>query len=107
FGIAFLSLGVVAAFSLMLSCFTDNSIGPIVSSMAVIILFTIIGSLELPIFDSIKPFLFTTHMIVWRTMFDNPIDWTLVSNSLLILVFHILLFLSISWYHFKTKDINQ
>ncbi|MFZ1423274.1 MAG: ABC transporter permease subunit [Saprospiraceae bacterium] len=107
FGIAFLSLGVVAAFSLMLSCFTDNSIGPIVSSMAVIILFTIIGSLELPIFDSIKPFLFTTHMIVWRTMFDNPIDWTLVSNSLLILVFHILLFLGISWYHFKTKDINQ
>lgn len=107
FGIALLSLCVVAAFSLMLSCFTDNSIGPIVASMAVIILFTIIGTMDLPLFDYIKPFLFTTHMIIWRNMFDNPLDWELINNSLLILVFYIVLFLGIAIYYFNRKDITQ
>jgi len=107
FGISLLSLCVVAAFSLMLSCFTDNSIGPIVASMAVIILFTIIGTMDLPLFDYIKPFLSTTHMIIWRNMFDNPLDWELINNSLLILVFYIVLFLGIAIYHFNKKDITQ
>jgi ABC-2 type transport system permease protein len=107
FGIAFLSLTVVAAFSMMLSCFTDNSIGPIIATMAVIILFTIIGTMDLPLFDHIKPFLFTTHMIVWRSMFDNPLDWELINTSLAVLVFHIVLFLGISLYHFNRKDITQ
>ncbi len=107
FGIAFLSLGVVAAFSMMLSCFTDNSIGPIVSSMAVIILFTIIGSLELPVFDAIKPFLFTTHMIVWRNMFDQPLQMDVILTSCIILLAHIFLFLGISLFHFSRKDINS
>lgn len=107
FGIAFLSLGVVAAYSMMLSCFTDNSIGPIVASMATIILFTIIGSLDLPLFESVKPFLFTTHMIVWRNMFDRPLDLMLITQSVSILVFHIVLFFGISWYSFNKKDITS
>ncbi len=107
FGIAFLSLGVVASFSMMLSCFTDNSIGPIVTTIAVIILFTIIGSLELPLFDAIRPFLFTTHMIVWRNMFDQPLDMSLIVSSTSILVLHIVLFLGISLFYFSRKDINS
>ncbi|MBK8043312.1 MAG: ABC transporter permease subunit [Haliscomenobacter sp.] len=107
FGIAFLSLSVVATFSLMLSCYTDNSIGPIIASMAVIILFTIIGTLEVPLFDRIKPFLFTTHMIVWRSMFDQPLDWGAILRSMWILVFHIALFLGVSFFHFTKKDIQN
>jgi ABC-2 type transport system permease protein len=107
FGIAIISLGVVAAFSLMLSCFTDNSIGPIVASMAVIILFTIIGTMDLPLFEYIKPFLFTTHMIIWRNMFDNPLDWELINHSLWMLFVHVVLFLGIAIYHFNKKDIIQ
>ena len=105
FGIAFLSLSVVSAFSLMLSCFTDNSIGPIITAMAVIILFTIIGTLEVPLFDLIKPFLFTTHMIVWRNVFEYPLDWPLIRNSSAILLLHIAVFLSVAFYYFKRKDI--
>jgi ABC-2 type transport system permease protein len=103
--LAFLSLLTVASFALMLSCFTDNSIGPIVSSMAVIILFTIIGTLDVPLFDKLKPFLFTTHMIIWRNLFDNPVDMVQVFNSVGVLLFHIALFLFISWFHFNRKDI--
>ena len=105
FGIAFLSLTVVATFSLALSCFADNSIGPIISTMAVIILFTIIGTMEIPFFDKIKPFLFTTHMVVWRNFFDNPLPVELIRNSMLILLAHIVVFLSITLIAFKRKDI--
>ncbi|MBP6731358.1 MAG: ABC transporter permease subunit [Chitinophagales bacterium] len=105
FLIAFLSLNVVCAFSLMLSCFTDNSIAPIVSTMSVIILFTIIGTMEVPVFDYVKPVLFTTHMIIWKNMFDNPIDYPQIYQSLGILVGYIVLFMSIAFYHFNKKDI--
>ena len=107
FFIAFLSLMVVGTFSLMLSCFTDNSIGPIIITMSVIILFTIIGTFDIPLFDRIKPFLFTTHMIVWRNIFDNPIPKAQIIESVSILLLHIAGFLGISFYHFTTKDIQN
>jgi ABC-2 type transport system permease protein len=104
-GIAFLSLMVVATFSMLLSCFAENSIGPIISTMAVIILFTIIGTMDIPLFDKIKPFLFTTHMVVWRNMFDQVLDTEQLVTSISILVLHIVLFLSVSWWIFRKKDI--
>lgn len=104
-GIAFISLLVVASFSLLLSCFTENSIGPIISTMAVIILFTIVGSMDIPLFEKIKPFLFTTHMVIWRNMFDQELDYPLIYNSILMLFGHIILFLFIAWYSFRKKDI--
>jgi ABC-2 type transport system permease protein len=105
FGIAFLSLLVVASFSMALSCFADNSIGPIISTMAVIILFTIIGTMEIPFFDLIKPYLFTTHMVIWRNFFDAPLPIEQIQNSVLVLVLHIVFFLSVSIIVFKKKDI--
>jgi len=105
FGIAFLSLLVVASFSMALSCFADNSIGPIISTMAVIILFTIIGTMEIPFFDLMKPYLFTTHMVIWRNFFDAPLPIEQIQNSVLVLVLHIVFFLSVSIIVFKKKDI--
>jgi ABC-2 type transport system permease protein len=88
-----------------LCCFADNSIGPIMSTMAVIILFTIIGTMEIPFFDQIKPFLFTTHMVIWRNFFDNPLPVQQIINSLSILAAHVVLFLSVTLYMFNKKDI--
>jgi ABC-2 type transport system permease protein len=107
FFVALLSLTLVGTFSLMLSCFTDNSIGPIIITMAVIILFTIIGTIDIPFFDHLKPFLFTTHMIVWRNLFDNPVPMAQILQSVLILIGHIVAFMGISFYHFSQKDIQN
>lgn len=107
FFVAFLSLSVVTTFSLMLSCFTDNSITPIVASMSVIIIFTIIGTLDVPLFDKIKPVLFTTHMIIWRNLFDNPLPTEQIATSLSVLALHIVAFLSIAFWHFNRKDIQN
>lgn len=103
--IAFFSMLVIAAFSLCLSCYAENSIGPIITTMAVIILFTIIGTMDIPLFDKIKPFLFTTHMVIWRNFFDNPLPVEQIKISVSVLVLHTLLFLTIAVWRFNKKDI--
>jgi ABC-2 type transport system permease protein len=105
FGISLLGMMVVGSLSLCLSCFSENSIGPIISTMAVIILFTIIGALEIPVLNGFKPLMFTTHMAVWRNFFDDPLPAGKIINSILVLVGHVVLFLSIAMYSFKRKDI--
>jgi ABC-2 type transport system permease protein len=105
FAIAFLSLVTVATLALTLSCFSENSIGPIVATMGIILLFTIIGSMDVPVFDAIRPFLFTTHMAAWRYFFDDPLNTTNIFYSVMILVAHILILLAIAFYKFNKKDI--
>lgn len=105
FLIAFLSLTLIASLSNMLSCIMDNSITPIVTAMAIIIIFTIIGTFEAPIFDTIRPYLFTTHMISWRSMFEEPLPKADIFKSCMLLVVHIFAFLGISLVYFKRKDI--
>lgn len=105
FGVAYLALLTIATLSITLSCFSDNSIGPIVTTMAVIILFTIIGTLDVPVFDAIRPYLFTTHMAAWRSFFEAPVPYDAILESAIILVAHIGVFLSIALYHFNRKDI--
>ncbi|MBC7411455.1 MAG: ABC transporter permease subunit [Bacteroidia bacterium] len=105
FAMAFLSLVTVATLALTLSCFSENSIGPIVSTMGIILLFTIVGTLDVPLFDTIRPFMFTTHMAAWRCFFDDPIDTSQILKSTLILLTHIGVLLGIATYKFNRKDI--
>lgn len=105
FLIAFLSMVMIATLSLTLSCFSENSIGPIVATMGIIILFTIIGTIEVPLFDHIRPFLFTSHMAAWRFMFDSPLQLADLFFSLSVLVAHIALLLGIGIFKFNKKDI--
>ena len=105
FGVAYLSLVMVATLSLTLSCFSDNSIGPIVSTMSIIILFTIIGALDVPSLQKIQPYLFTTHMVSWRNFFEDPLPVKKIIESASILLFHIVGLLGIAVYKFNRKDI--
>lgn len=105
FGIAFLALLAIASLSLAFSAFADNSIGPIVSTMAVIILMTIIGTLDVALFDPIRPYLLTTNMAAWRSVFDRPIRMDGIWQSIVILIAHIGVFLGIALYKFNKKDI--
>jgi len=107
FFIAFLSLSVVATLALFLSTIMDNSITPIVSTMAIIIIFTIMGMFDLPSLDVIRPFLFTSHMISWKDMFENPVPVQDIINSCIILFAHIVILLGASIYIFERKDITN
>jgi ABC-2 type transport system permease protein len=104
-GVAYLALVTIATLSITLSCFSENSIGPIVTTMAIIILFTIIGTLDVSVFESIKPFLFTTHMAAWRSFFSDPLPVKEILRSVIVLVAHIIALLGIAIYKFNKKDI--
>jgi ABC-2 type transport system permease protein len=107
FLVAYLSLLTVATLSICLSAFAENSIGPIVATMAIIIVFTIIGSLDVSVFDSIKPYLFTTHMASWRSFFEQPVPFDDILNSVVILLTHIVLLVGITLFKFNKKDITS
>jgi len=105
FGFAALSMLTVAALAFLLSIFADNAIGPIVATMSIVILLTIITTMNIPFFNAVKPYLFTNHMLNWKGFFDQPIDGMEVLKSAAILVLHIILFLSATVYIFRRKDI--
>jgi ABC-2 type transport system permease protein len=107
FMVAFLSLLTISTLSICLSAFADNSIGPIVSTMAIIILFTIIGSLDVSVFDAIKPYLFTTHMASWRSFFEDPIPTSKIIQSVVILLAHNVILVVIAIVKFNKKDITS
>jgi ABC-2 type transport system permease protein len=105
YSFASLSMMVVASLAFLLSSLVENAIGPIVSTMAIIIVFIIISAIDIDIFQKIKPFLFTTYMSSWRLFFDDPIDLSKILESTLILVGHILAFFGVTVYIFHKKDI--
>jgi ABC-2 type transport system permease protein len=107
FLVAFLALLTVSSLSICLSAFAENSIGPIVSTMAIIILFTIIGTLDVSVFDAIKPYLFTTHMASWRSFFEDPVRIEAIMQSVVVLVAHNIAFVGIALWKFNRKDITS
>jgi ABC-2 type transport system permease protein len=101
----------------MLSVFADNSIGPIVATVCVIIVFTILTQMQIPFYDeTIKPYLFTTHMLGWKGFFyvkavdgvtikGSIENLTAILKSAAILLVYTCGFLGIAFWHFNKKNI--
>jgi len=106
-GFAALAMTTIAAMSLLLSAFADNSIGPIITTMGIVIVLTILSNLELPIYNTIKPYIFTTHMIGWKGFFDDPIPYAAIGRSAIILVVYTILFIAATLIYFNRKDIKS
>jgi len=117
FVFAALGLITVAALAFMFSIFADNSVGPIVATVCVIIVFTILTQLQIPFYDeTIKPYLFTTHMLGWKGFFyvkgqegvtvDGSIeDFSQIIKSALVLAGYTFVFLAIAFWYFNKKNI--
>jgi ABC-2 type transport system permease protein len=115
---ASVALLCVAALAFMLSVFAENSIGPIVGTVTIIIIFTILSNMNVPIFDnSIKPYIFTTYMVGWKGFFyassndNNEIIAGSIQNlpsvirGLVVLSVYTALFVIVSIISFNKKDI--
>ncbi|MGN6213310.1 ABC transporter permease [Parafilimonas sp.] len=117
FGFAYIALLTVAALGFFFSAFAENSIGPIITTMSIIILFTVLGTLNLPVFETINPYLFTTRMVIWKEFFDEKVtsnneaiagsinDLTTIINALIVLAVYIVALLSATVFIMKRKDI--
>lgn len=105
YGFAALSMTVVLSLAFLFSSLVENAIGPIVSTMAIIIVFVIISALDIEFFQSIRPYLFTNYMQSWRSLFDDPIDVQDLLKSAAVLIGHIIFFFGTTVYIFNKKDI--
>jgi ABC-2 type transport system permease protein len=117
FGFAALAMVTVSSLAFFLSIFAENSIGPIIACMSIVIVFTILNTLNLPIFNTVKPYLFTSHMLGWKGFFDVKVNANneqivgsvenlpAVIKSASILFIHIIGFWAASVVVFRKKDI--
>lgn len=118
FGYAAVALTVIAALAMLLSIFAENSIGPIIATVCIVIVCTVISNINVPIIEkNVKPWLFTSYLVGWKGFFyigttddGQPIkgsleNWPAIRNSLYILLGHIFLLLGASIWIFKRKDI--
>jgi ABC-2 type transport system permease protein len=117
FGFAALAMTTVAALGFFFSLLAENSIGPIVATISVIIVTTILSTMSVPIFDAIKPYLFTTHMVTWKEFFDEKVNADnevikgsiqnpdRIITSVIVLSIHIVAFVGASIWIFKKKDV--
>jgi ABC-2 type transport system permease protein len=117
FVFASFSLLTVTSLGFLMSSIANNSIGPIVGTMSAIVFFTILSTLNIPLFSIIKPYLFTTHMNNWKEFFDIKVDENneaiygtilniaKIKTSLIVLTLHIILFVTASVIITKRKDI--
>ncbi len=118
FGYAAVALTVIAALALLLSVFAENSIGPIITTVCIVIVCTVVSNINVPIIDKhVKPWLFTSYLVGWKGFFyigansDNETikgsveNWPAIRKSLYILFIHIGIFLGAAIWSFKRKDI--
>jgi ABC-2 type transport system permease protein len=118
FAYATVALTVIAALSLFLSIFAENSIGPIIATVCIVLVCTIISNINVPIIDkNVKPYLFTSYLVGWKGFFyigtteDGETikgtieNWPAIRKSLFILLAHIFLLVGASVIVFKRKDI--
>ncbi|MBK8088390.1 MAG: ABC transporter permease subunit [Chitinophagaceae bacterium] len=117
FAFAAIALITVAALGFFFSIFAENSLGPIVATMSVIIVFTILTTLDIPLFQSVKHLFFTSHMIGWKGFFEMKLDADGVSipgtirnlpavlRSAGVLLLHTFLFVGGAIFIFNRKDV--
>ncbi len=117
FVFASFALLTVTSLGFLMSSMANNSIGPIVGTMSAIVFFTILSTLNIPLFAAIKPYLFTTHMNNWKEFFDIKVNENneaiygtilnvaKIKNSIIVLTLHIILFVTASVIITKRKDI--
>lgn len=97
---------VVATLCFMFSSMVNNGIGPIVGSMAIIIIGLAIANIPIDIFEKISPYIFTSYFDIWQKAFFDPIPWRDIGNDAIVLTIYTLVFIIISTVQFIRKDIS-
>jgi len=105
FAFGLVAMWCVASLSFMFSSFADNSIGPIILTMTVIISFIVISAIDLSLFRYVKPYLFTNYLGSWKLFFETPVDYARIAISTGVLIFHSIVFLVVSLFNMNRKDI--
>jgi len=105
FVLAIWGMWTVASLAFLFSSLVENGIGPLVGSMAVMIILYIVSNIPAELFESMKPYLFTTYLDLWLKVLEEPIPWPAVLHSAGVLGAFSIGFYAVTWYIFVRKDV--
>jgi ABC-2 type transport system permease protein len=97
----------VASLAFWVGTFVEHPIGPIVGSMAVLIVLLAVSNLPLDLFATVRPWLFTSHFDVWSLALEDPLPLGELGRSLAVLGGWSLLFSGAAVLTFLRKDIRS
>ena len=100
-----LSMTTVTSLSFLLSSLSENSIGPIVGTFAIIVGLTIVSTLGYALIAPIIPYLFTTYLPSWDLFFTMELDIAKLTHAIYVNLSYSLAFITFTFYYFKNKDI--
>jgi ABC-2 type transport system permease protein len=100
-----LSMTTVAALSFLLSAFADNSIGPIIGTVAMIIGITIISTVGATLLGPVNKFIFTSYLPSWQLFFQTDNGLAGIWHAVMIQLVYISGFLGVTIWYFRKKDI--
>jgi ABC-2 type transport system permease protein len=103
--LAILAMSVIAALALLLSVLVENAIGPIIGTMAIVVVSVIISETPLSLFEKISPFLFTSYTKVWQKAFLDPMPFSDIVLASIYLLLYMALFLGAAFFIFNRRDI--
>lgn len=103
YGVA--TMTTVASLSFLLSAMTDNSVGPIIGTFAIIIGITVISTIGYVIIEPVLPYLFTTYLPSWGLFFQMDVDYERIAYAFRVQIIYSIIFLLIALFYFKKKDI--
>lgn len=106
FTLAILVMCTVASLCFMFSSMVNNSVGPIIGTLFIIIIGYLIIAIPLEIFDKIEPYVFVKFFDLWMDAYKDPLPWVDIFRKLGILAAHSLLFFVVAATVFVRKDIK-
>lgn len=104
-GYGILTMTTVASLSFLMSAFTDNSVGPIIGTVAIIIGITVISTIGYVIVKPVLPYLFTTYMPSWSLFFQMDIDYDKLMHATKVQLIYSMIFIVSTILYFRKKDI--
>ncbi len=105
YGYGILSMTTVAALAFMLSSMADNSIGPIIGTVAGIMGITIISTVGATLLGPVNRFIFTSYLPSWQLFFQSDSGLSTLPHAIMIQIIYIVIFLGITLWYFRKKDI--
>lgn len=103
--LAMLMMFSVVTLTFLFSVLVTNAVGPIVGTLAVLIVASVLSVLELDALAWLQTRLLTYHFKVWQYAFFDPIPWGDVGTSVAYLAGYAAVFIGLSYIFFNRKDI--
>ncbi|MFB0517368.1 MAG: ABC transporter permease [Candidatus Neomarinimicrobiota bacterium] len=102
---AFYTMFTVTALTFLFSVMVTNAIGPIVGTMAILIISLVLTIIDIDAFQWFQKHLFTSHFDLWTYAFRDPIPWGKARVSLINLGVYSAVFSGLAFVLFRRKDV--